>query len=322
MLALTKGELDAAERIIQQATDLLAHSRATLSDQLSVHIFTLRREQGRLAGLQPAVAAFLRQHAAATWRPGLALLHVELGHLEDARTEFERLAVEDFSTLPRDGRWTTCLVYLTEVCAALGDAARATVLYRLLLPYADRNIVLGNGVGFSGSGGRHLGLLCATMSRWADAEIHFEAALAMNARTGARAPLIHTQHDYAAMLLARDGAGDREKAAELLRQAGDSARALGMRAAETKIADRLAASKPVAAPRTQDGPTHDDLTVREREVLRLIAIGRSNADIAFVLAISLNTVATHVRSILAKTGCANRTEAAAYAMRHGLAGAA
>ena len=55
------------------------------------------------------------------------------------------------------------------------------------------------------------------------------------------------------------------------------------------------------------------------EVLRLIAIGRSNADVSMALAISLNTVATHVRSILAKTGCANRTEAAAYAMRHRLA---
>jgi len=63
----------------------------------------------------------------------------------------------------------------------------------------------------------------------------------------------------------------------------------------------------------------DDLTAREAEVLGLIAIGRSNADIATALSISLNTVATHVRNILAKTGSANRTEAAAYAMRGGLA---
>jgi putative endonuclease len=61
----------------------------------------------------------------------------------------------------------------------------------------------------------------------------------------------------------------------------------------------------------------DDLTAREVEVLGLIAIGRSNADIATALSISLNTVATHVRSILAKTRCANRTEAA-YAMRKGI----
>ncbi len=53
-------------------------------------------------------------------------------------------------------------------------------------------------------------------------------------------------------------------------------------------------------------------------MLRLIAIGRSNRDIGTVLSISLNTVATHVRNILTKTDCANRTEAAAYASRNKL----
>jgi DNA-binding NarL/FixJ family response regulator len=70
-----------------------------------------------------------------------------------------------------------------------------------------------------------------------------------------------------------------------------------------------------------DGVTFpDDLTAREVEVLRLLAIGRTNKDVSLVLAISLNTVATHVRNILNKTQCANRTEAAAYAVRHGLQG--
>ena len=62
----------------------------------------------------------------------------------------------------------------------------------------------------------------------------------------------------------------------------------------------------------------DGLTRREAEVLKLLAIGRSNKDISKVLSISLSTVATHVRSILTKVGCANRTEAAAYAMHHQL----
>jgi DNA-binding NarL/FixJ family response regulator len=62
----------------------------------------------------------------------------------------------------------------------------------------------------------------------------------------------------------------------------------------------------------------DELTAREVEVLRLLALGRTNKDVSLVLAISLNTVATHVRNILNKTQCANRTEAAAYAIRHGL----
>ena len=73
------------------------------------------------------------------------------------------------------------------------------------------------------------------------------------------------------------------------------------------------APQPPAAPAYPDG-----LSVREVEVLRLVAAGKSNREIAETLFISLNTVATHVRNILTKTGSTNRTEAAAYAMRHGL----
>jgi len=62
----------------------------------------------------------------------------------------------------------------------------------------------------------------------------------------------------------------------------------------------------------------DALTAREIEVLRLIAGGLSNRVIARTLLISENTAANHVRSILAKTGSANRTQAARYATTHGL----
>jgi NarL family two-component system response regulator LiaR len=54
------------------------------------------------------------------------------------------------------------------------------------------------------------------------------------------------------------------------------------------------------------------------EVLALVAQGRSNQEVAGELSISLRTVAHHVTSILTKTGSGNRTEAAAYANRHGL----
>ena len=47
------------------------------------------------------------------------------------------------------------------------------------------------------------------MERWEEAAQHFEDALAMNARMGARPWLAHTQHEYAVMLLARDQPGDR-----------------------------------------------------------------------------------------------------------------
>jgi DNA-binding CsgD family transcriptional regulator/pimeloyl-ACP methyl ester carboxylesterase len=63
----------------------------------------------------------------------------------------------------------------------------------------------------------------------------------------------------------------------------------------------------------------DVLSSREAEVLRLLATGRSNQQIADELVISLNTVRRHVSNIFDKTGAANRVEASAYARDHGLA---
>jgi len=60
------------------------------------------------------------------------------------------------------------------------------------------------------------------------------------------------------------------------------------------------------------------LTEREVQVLRMIAAGRTNQDIAKALFRSANTVASHVRNILSKVNAANRTEAAAFAVRHKL----
>jgi DNA-binding CsgD family transcriptional regulator len=62
----------------------------------------------------------------------------------------------------------------------------------------------------------------------------------------------------------------------------------------------------------------DGLSPREAEILRLVARGMSNREIGTALFISEHTAANHIRSILRKTGCTNRTEAASYAHRHSL----
>ena len=64
---------------------------------------------------------------------------------------------------------------------------------------------------------------------------------------------------------------------------------------------------------------HGALTAREREVLALVARGRANKAIAFELGVAEKTVKTHVGNILAKLGLSDRTQAALYAVREGLA---
>jgi NarL family two-component system response regulator LiaR len=72
--------------------------------------------------------------------------------------------------------------------------------------------------------------------------------------------------------------------------------------------------------RPADGPpTEDPLTERELEVIRLVAQGKSNQEIAGNLVISEATVRTHVSNILGKLHLASRTQAALYALREGLA---
>lgn len=317
MHALLEGRFTEAERLARAA--LAVGARMPGLDAAGVYgvqMFTLRREQGRLAEVAPAVQWFVASGGAANaWRPGLALIHAELGQLDDARREFEALAGDGFAMLARDGVWAASTAYLAEVCAVLGDAARACGLYALLRPYAGCNLLAGTSIACVGAADLLLARLAATQRHWDAAQRHFEAALAFNAQQGARPGLAHTRLHYAAMLLARNRSGDRAQAATLLPLAIADASDLGMAALQQRAAALQVQAGAAAAPRVHLAGLSD----REVQVLAFIAAGRSNREIAQALFVSPNTVANHVRSILGKTQCANRTEAAAFAIRHSLA---
>jgi len=80
-----------------------------------------------------------------------------------------------------------------------------------------------------------------------------------------------------------------------------------------------AAARLMREVRTPEAPAADTLTERENDVLKLIARGKANKEIARDLVIGEKTVKTHVSNILSKLGVQSRTQAALYAAQNGLA---
>jgi DNA-binding CsgD family transcriptional regulator len=164
-----------------------------------------------------------------------------------------------------------------------------------------------------------LGLLAQTMGRLNQAVGHFENAINFCNKGGYRPELAWTCYDYAEALLVgadlKPAPTGLDKAMSLLDEALSISQELGMRPLmERAVAlQERVRSQPPKAPAYPGG-----LTEREVEVLRLIAAGQSNREIAEELTISLKTVARHISNIFAKTSAANRTEAVAYAARHKL----
>ncbi|WP_168929471.1 helix-turn-helix transcriptional regulator [Nocardioides sp. GY 10113] len=156
------------------------------------------------------------------------------------------------------------------------------------------------------------------LGAWRDALAAFE-------RLGHVPETARVRSSYARVLRACGDAGAAEEqataAAEVARRLGDrllqadlDSQGAGQRAAGSGGAGRVSAGPAASA------PTPARLTAREREILDLVAEGRSNGEIGRLLFISTKTVSVHVSNILGKLGASGRTEAAAIARREGLLG--
>ena len=199
------------------------------------------------------------------------------------------------------------------------DVATAETLYGRLLPHSG--IMVYGGVT---AVDRILGLLAGLTGRSDQANTHFASAAQLCQRAGYRPEYAWNAYSWASVLAGRytDGSkppsritANADKALALLDEALDISHELGMGPLVAKSSDLLDSIK--------DQMTHvaeypDGLTRREIEVLRVLAQGKTNPEIGEELFISLNTVIRHLSHIYAKTGAANRVEAAIYAANHGL----
>jgi DNA-binding CsgD family transcriptional regulator len=263
----------------------------------------VRREAGRLEQVRPLITGTERPED--LWAPGLLALYTELD-MKEATARVLRWFVDDgLDRYEISDAWPATLAFLTEAALYLGDDVTARLLRPRLAEYAGLNLAAGAFVALFGSADRYLGSVDSLLGRRTAAD-ELESALAMDTRMGAT---LHVAHSLAAQAahLRRAGAAARE-----VQEVADRAR----RTAEPLGLQRVLRAVEALTPTVCGRP--DGLTPREVDILRLLADGMSNRDIARSLVISESTAANHVRSIFLKTGATNRTQAARYATARNL----
>jgi ATP/maltotriose-dependent transcriptional regulator MalT len=259
-------------------------------------------QQGELHRLRGDLADAERAYRAASEQgfepaPGFALLRLAQGNVRSAVVAVRRMVEESRGGL----RHPVMLAAAVEVllatgevdgarsaCAELAGLARTsdTLLLGAEADYAAGSVLLAEGEATAALAA--LRRACAT---WRELEMPFETA-----RTRLQVALA-----YRAL-------GDDDGAALELDAARATFERLGARPHLARVAQ-------LAAPLPREPGA---LTAREREVLRLVATGRTNREIAAELVISEHTVARHLQNIFGKLDLPSRAAATAYAYEHGL----
>jgi tetratricopeptide (TPR) repeat protein len=220
------GEVDRRMNAVFEQGRVAGQADALL--YFAIHLFQLCYEQGRPGEAEETLTTIMESASELpAARAMLALVHSELGRLEDAKALLDELAAADFTHLQVEASWVVALCYSAAVCATLRDTARAAALRQLLAPYPDHVAVFAVGLGI-GSVSHYLGLLATTMGDLDEAEVHFADAEAIHTRIGAPTWSARTRLEWARMLLARRQPGDVERARDLLGHVLEGARELGL----------------------------------------------------------------------------------------------
>ena len=253
----------------------------------------LLRLQGELAAAERAY----REASRLGWepQPGLAQLRLAQGRAEAAATSIRRAAAESTEPVKRAG----LLPAAVEILLAVGEVDEARRACDELVELV----------------GRYDSAMLSGMAAHARGAVE----LAEGEPAAALASLRRATEIWLALEAPYEAARSRALAGQACRALGDEeAATLELDAARSAF-ERLGAAPDLARLHSLVGEaaTHG-LSAREQEVLRLVAAGKSNREIAQALVISEHTVARHLQNIFAKLRLSSRTEAAAFAFEHDL----
>jgi ATP/maltotriose-dependent transcriptional regulator MalT len=293
-----RGDWDQAEREARRACEELTDIKINSAAAGWVEVGEIRRRIGDLAGAEDAFAR--AQELCCTPASGLALLRLAQGRVEEARTVIESaLGDEPWNRLAR-ARLLPAKVEIAVAASDLDDAvAAADELDALAAQFAsallEASALLARGridLAAGDTEGACVRLRRAT-DAWSALDVPYEVATAQLLLGHASARL-----------------GDHDAESRHI-------------AAATATFERLGAAYDTQPPESfvaAAGSLPCGLTAREAEVLRLVAKGGTNKDIARQLFLSERTVERHVSNIFTKIGVSTRAAATAFAFQHRIAG--
>jgi ATP/maltotriose-dependent transcriptional regulator MalT len=285
-----RGALADAERELTRAATELLDSHLANAAAAFAEVGDVRR---RLGDLDRAEEAFARSaELSGRTCAGTALLRLAQGRVDAAA----RIIAGCLADLPPNRLARAKLMPVAaQVAIAAGDLDGAETSVRDLEATADA---------FDTPMLRAM----ATMARG-------RLQLARHDVDGAASTLRDALHRWQELEIPYEVATTRTVLAQALRDSGDEAGAQEFFASARSLFDQLGArlDAPPSAPALPNG-----LTAREAEVLRLIAEGLSNKDIAAALHLSIKTVSRHLSNIFTKIGVSSRAAATAFAFEHDL----
>jgi DNA-binding CsgD family transcriptional regulator len=315
-ILIWRGNWTEAEATLATATnDLIATRQAEAAEGI-VRLAHLRRLQGRLG----EAATLLDQadsHPYRTVGADLALLERAALALDQGDPATAAEMTERFLRgLPAENRTgrSAALELLVRAQIARGDCAQARLALAELEAIAT-TVATGP---MQASVRFAAGLVAGTEGEYRTACRHFEDAVDLYQRSGAPFETAQARIGLARALLAL---GRIQVADDQAREAQEALQRLGALPEVDRVAALLRDIKAIPRKENSLAPRVGDLTPREIEVIRLIAAGKSNQEIAAALVLSVRTVERHISNSYGKIGASGsvaRATATAYALRHGL----